>query len=160
MLLQTAGFCLVSGSLEFRMNVFRSPTAVAFSLCWRPVVTGHVFLCSHLQIAVKSPWGGSREPWNMYRWIVQLSLSILGWVWISSWLEILLIVLLSVTLCGSKHFGLSFILVNWSTKEAESLRLKSGLVASNRKLRNIKPTWALEKIQGQPRLLSLKKLKH
>jgi hypothetical protein len=66
----------------------------------------------------------------------------------------------SVILCGSKHFGLSFILVNWSTKEAESLRLKSGLVASNRKLTNVKPTWAIEKIQGQPGLLPLKKLKH
>jgi hypothetical protein len=38
------------------MNVFRSPTAVAFSLWWRGVATGHVFLLSHLQIAVKSPW--------------------------------------------------------------------------------------------------------
>lgn len=57
-------------------------------------------------------------------------------------------------------FWVKLILVNWSTKEAESLRLKSGLVASNRKLTNVKPTWAIEKIQGQPGLLSLRKLKH
>lgn len=80
-------------------------------------------------LAVESPQGTTREPWNMRRWTVQFSLSILGTILTSRCLRKPYCVIKSVTLCGNKNLRLGLILVNWSTKEAESLRLKSGLVA-------------------------------
>lgn len=55
---------------------------VSYSGGFQPVVerSGHRPCVSVISLANsrEESLGGSREPWNMYRWIAQLSLSILG----------------------------------------------------------------------------------